>query len=243
MRSKEEMDYSVVLLPTPENGGESFRNSFALTFEAPPTRENSDQWGNTIAHEIFHLWNGWRLRGADYPSTQWFQEGFTEYAATISMVNVGLAATARFREKLAAQVQNYRRLKTSLTGSGTHKGPPLYSGGALVAFCWDVILRHETGGKRGFGDFMRELWRQTGSGERPYEWSDLKASLSAIASYDWDGFYRKYIEGKEALPLPEAFSLAGLKLEEDRDKSARVIEESSATNAAKAIWSSLVKGR
>lgn len=241
MRSKEEMNYSVVLLPAPENGGESFRSSFALTREAPPTRENSDQWGNMIAHEIFHLWNGWRLRGADYPSTQWFQEGFTEYAANISMVNAGLVTPDRFREKLATHVQNYRRLKTSLTGSGTHKGPPLYSGGALVAFSWDVILRHETQGKRGLGDFMRALWRQTGSGERPYSWSDLRAALTSIAPYDWDGFYRKYIDGIERLPLAELFTLADLSLSEQADGTVSVNRDPTATQAAKTTWSSLVK--
>ena len=43
-------DYLVVLLPQIEHGGESFRASFALTLDAAPSRDNLDDWGNTIAH-------------------------------------------------------------------------------------------------------------------------------------------------------------------------------------------------
>ena len=42
--------YLVVLLPQTERGGESFRASFALTLDAAPSRDNLDDWGNTIAH-------------------------------------------------------------------------------------------------------------------------------------------------------------------------------------------------
>jgi predicted metalloprotease with PDZ domain len=193
--------YVVVLLPLVERGGESFRRSFAMTTDVPPSRANSADWGNTIAHEVFHYWNGWRLRGADYAATQWFQEGFTEYAANISMLASGLIDEKGFRQKLAKHVENYSRLKTTLEAPGTHKGPPLYSGGALVAYLWDGMIRRATGGRRTIADFYRELWKETDAGRLPYDWPRIASALNAVAAEDWDGFHHRYIEGSERLPL------------------------------------------
>src|SRR5258705_7444939 len=148
-----------------------------MTVDLPPTRANRPVWGGTLAHEIFHYWNGWRLAGSDYTASQWFQEGFTEYASNVSMVSSSVIEPADFLRKLSDHVGNYQKLTTTLEAIGSHKGPPLYSAGALVAFSWDVLIRHATGGKRNIGDFFATLWRQTQQGHRPYEWKDIREAL------------------------------------------------------------------
>jgi predicted metalloprotease with PDZ domain len=222
-------NYSVVLLPVPDHGGESYRASFAYTFEKAPARASRDEWGHTIAHEIFHYWNGWRLRGADYPSTQWFQEGFTDYFATLATLQSGLITPDDLRRWTDAQIERYKDLKTPLAKPGTHKGPPLYGGGALVALCWDIQIRRASDGKHTLADVMRTLWRNTRNGARTYEWRDIKAALATTAAQDWDGFYRRYIESDERLPLGEIFPLAGLKLNE-------TVEMDANASPAKALW-------
>lgn len=234
--------YSVVLLPMIDRGGEAFRHSFAMTVEAPPSRSNSSDWGNTIAHEIFHFWNGWRLRGTDYAASQWFQEGFTEYVANVAMANAGLIDPDEFRKKLAGHVGKYRKLATTLEAGGSRKGPPLYSGGALVAFSWDVLIRDATGGKRSLGDFLRELWRQTEAGNRSYEWRDIQAALEATAPRDWQAFFNAHIRGNEPLPLGETFSRAGLRLEKAEDGSPLVVIDPAAPASARSLWQALVEG-
>jgi len=236
-------NYLVVLLPVAEDGGESYRRSFALTFAEPPTRANSAAWGNKIAHEVFHLWNGWRLQGADYPSSQWFQEGFTEYAANLSMIGAKLIDEQRFLSLLADHVGNYRKLTTSLEGSGTHKGPPLYSAGALVAFTWDVTILEVTKGERGFGNFLRALWKQTDRGQKPYAWPDIKAALDRAAPYDWEAFYNSHIRGAEPLPLEQTFARVGLHLEMTADGSPRLTIDKTAPASARNRWQSILSGR
>ncbi len=83
MQYKERETYTVVLLPIVDEGGAAYRQSFAYCYEDPSSK-NRAAWANTLAHEIFHYWNYARLRGADYASTQWFQEGFTEYVSNVS---------------------------------------------------------------------------------------------------------------------------------------------------------------
>ena len=206
MGHDEPVSYSVVLLPILDRGGEAFRHSFAMSLDVPPSAANRAEWGNTIAHEVFHYWNGSRMHGADYATSQWFQEGFTEYAANVSLARAGVIDAEGFRKKLSDHVANYGKLTTTLEGGGTRKGPPLYSAGALVAFSWDVMIREATGGKRNLGDFLRELWRRTDQGRRPWEWSDIQAALEATAPLDWQAFHAAHIRGDKPLPLAEIFA-------------------------------------
>jgi predicted metalloprotease with PDZ domain len=225
-------NYLVVLLPQVERGGESFRASFALTVDAAPSRANLNDWGNTIAHEVFHYWNGWRLQGADYASSQWFQEGFTEYAANLALVSGRLSRPDEFFAKLAAHVTKYRTLATPLDAPGTHKGPPLYSGGALVAFTWETMIREATHGERGIGDMLRALMRNTKGGARHYAWSDIQAALESVAPGDWAEFQRRYIHGTEPLPLAEAFARVGLRMSQGDDGAVRIEPDPAASEPA-----------
>ncbi|WP_407910294.1 M61 family metallopeptidase [Lysobacter claricitrinus] len=196
-------DYLVVLLPQADTGGESFRASFALNTTTPGDIATRAVWQNTIAHELFHYWNGWRLRGSDYAATQWFQEGFTDYTANTTLFDAHLLTDAQFRAKVAAHVDAARRLQTPLDAPGTHKGPPLYSGGALVALDWDARIRRATGGKHALDDVFSTLWRSTDHGTRAYAWQDIRAALrSIVPGEDWDILYTRHVAGRE--PIADA---------------------------------------
>ncbi|HVS18917.1 MAG TPA: hypothetical protein VMT18_09985 [Planctomycetota bacterium] len=242
MGSADRGNYLVALLPQRETGGEAFRSSFTLTFAAAPSRENSGVWGNTIAHEVFHMWNGWGLRGADYASSQWFQEGFTEYAANVALAAAGIVTQEAFLAKLAEHVRRSRELSTSLEATGGRKGPPLYSAGALVAFDWDVRIRHATGGTKDLWNVLRALWERTGGGEWPYEWADIEAALAQTADLDWSSVHRDHVAGREPLPLVETFALAGIALRERADGAPELALDPSASEAARALWRALISG-
>jgi predicted metalloprotease with PDZ domain len=235
-------DYLVVLLPQGERGGESFRASFAFTYDSTPTRANRSDWARTIAHEVFHYWNGWRLRGADYQASQWFQEGFTDYIASLALVSGGLTAADDFYAQIAGYVRDSRRLTTPLDAPGSHKGPPLYGAGALVAFIWDIRIREATNGARGVGDLLRELLTSTGNGERPYAWADIEAALQRLAPGDWAGFQARYIHGSEPLPLEEAFAKAGLRVTDGPDGAVRIDPDPAAGEQAKALREVVLRG-
>jgi len=239
MDDREKEVYNVVLLPTADNGGNAFRQSFAYCYTSPD-RDNRDVWGNTLAHEIFHYWNYSRLRGADYQSSQWFQEGFTEYVANLVMVRGKIIDADAFIRKLSHHVNNYRKLTTTLENYGTHKGPPLYSAGALVAFLWDVQIVSASGGRRDIGDLFRNMMVQTDMGGRDYSWKDIKASMEATAEGDWEGFYQSHIRGDEPLPLEAMLPLAGLRLQTLADGSEQVQYDTAATAEAGNVWRSLI---
>ena len=207
-----------------------------------PAHANRSDWAGTIAHEVFHYWNGWRLRGADYQASQWFQEGFTDYIASLALVSGGLTSADDFYAKLATYVRDAKRLATPLDAPGTHKGPPLYGGGALVAFIWDTRIREATNGVRGVGDLVRELLRSTHNGERPYAWTDIEAVLQQLAPGDWAGFQSRYIHGSEALPLDETFGRVGLRITQAPNGAVRVEADPAANESAKVLRHVVMRG-
>jgi predicted metalloprotease with PDZ domain len=239
MYSNEKEIYNVILIPISDEGGNAFRQSFVYC-HTNPDKDNVGVWGNALAHEIFHYWNYARLKGVDYARCQWFQEGFTEYVANLVMVSGGIIDSNAFVDKLSEHVNNYRKLKTSLEDYGTHKGPPLYSAGALVAFMWDVRIRQASGGKRNLGDLFRNLMIQTDSGARGYSWTDIKASLQATADFDWEGFYQIYIKGHEPLPLEASFPMACLRINKLADGSEQVEYDTTGSVEAKTLWHTLI---
>jgi hypothetical protein len=235
-------DYLAVMMPQADRGAQSFRASFALNHDEPPSRANVGAWGNLVAHELLHYWNGWRLKGAEYAATQWFQEGFTEYGANLAMVGAGLVTDEQFNARLARHVATYRRLATPLDAPGTSKGPPLYSGGALVAFTWDGLLREATGGRRGYADVLRGLLRRTDGGARPYAWPDILAVLEALAPGAWAEFHARHVHGTEPLPLDAAFARVGLQLSQDAAGAPVVAPDPAAPAAARRRGDALLRG-
>ncbi len=231
--------YDIVLLPISDEGGNAFHQSFAYCYK-DPNKSNRGAWSSTLAHEIFHYWNYGILKGADYASSQWFQEGFTEYVANLVVTSGGIIDSSAFLSKLSEHIANYRKLATTLENPGTHKGPPLYSGGALVAFMWDVLIRNKSGGKRTIADVFRNLMVQTDQGTRKYVWTDIRSALQATADLDWEAFYQAHIRGSDPLPFQAVLALAGLRLGKLPDGSEHISEDPSAPTEAKIVFRSLV---
>ncbi len=238
MGTRQRENYNVILLPTLETGGEAYRQSFAYSHENP-SAGNRGIWANTLAHELFHYWNGSRLQGRDYSATQWFQEGFTEYVANLTLLVGRITGPDEFLAKLSTHVANYGRLTTSLEAIGNRKGPPLYSAGALVAFSFDAMIRASTQGKSSLGTFFRRLWLNSGEGTEKYAWADIQAALNAVAPGNWADYHERFIRGQERLPLADAFRQTGLQLSLPAVGNPRVSPSPVASSAAKAVWEGL----
>ena len=243
LRFRGEDRYVVVLLPVRDRGAESFRQSFALTVPESPTSASRGAWGNMIAHELFHYWNGWRLRGADYAASQWFQEGFTEYAANLAMVRSGLENGPEFRARLGVHMDRAATLATSLEAPGTHKGPPLYSGGALIAFAMDVMIRDATHDRMELGDVLVALWRDTRGGQRAWNWPMLKQALDTTAPLDWQAFHDAHIAGRTPVPMTALLAKLGQRAEPGTDGKWRVVEDGRSNSGLSARWNAMLAER
>jgi predicted metalloprotease with PDZ domain len=229
---RERRSYLVVLLPLRDRGAESYPHSLVLTTEHAPSRADRAQWGQRLAHEIFHHWNGWRLRGEDYAASRWFQEGLTDYAADLAIAASDIVGPEWLLERLSEATRRGRRLTTSLEAPGTTKGPPLYAAGELALFGWDVRIRAATGGTRGLPDAIRALWAATEGGRRPYGPDDLVAALSAAAPLDWRPIFEREVRSPASFPADDVLELAGLRLVGEGDDRRLV----PATRSGRTLW-------
>src|ERR1044072_8816477 len=92
---------------------EAFEHSAAFSERELPSKENLIGWGNTLAHELFHSWNGAELGPRDYASCQWFSEGFTEYFANLALVQQRLIAEPLFLSKAEKNLGIYALFRSS----------------------------------------------------------------------------------------------------------------------------------
>jgi predicted metalloprotease with PDZ domain len=209
--------YLLTLFAADETDAEAYASSAAFTERDALTSNNRIGWGNTIAHELFHSWNGIRIAGHDYPSSQWLGEGFTEYFANLALVQEGLISTTLFRSMIEKNLGLYTCFRSSplfadvsLVDAGKNKRRNrlgVYEGGWAAAFTLDMEIRHLTGGRRTLRDFMRAMLTRYGA--TPYSIEDVIAVASDVAGADMSSLFQRYVIGTEMLPLEESLRRAG----------------------------------
>ena len=232
--------YLAVFLEDPDMGGESFRSTHALSADpssAPAT------WGRLIGHEVFHYWNGQRLRGADYTTSQWFQEGMSEYYAILSMARNGFITPEGALAELSRHLRAHRGFARSLAASGNRKDRGFYGTATLVAFILDVKIRDATSERHSLDELMRQMWTTFGAVDRPYTQADVLEAGRVIAGIDLAPFFHIHIEGDLPLPLDAVLPLVGLRLERNADGEESLVEDSAAPRHLQDRWRSLIGGR
>lgn len=233
---------------------EAYAKSAAFTEHDALTKDNLIRWGNTVAHEFFHSWNGHAIKGEDYESTQWFSEGFTEYYANLALVRQRLIDDELFIKKMENNLGLYLYFNASPAFDGaslkeagakkTRYRLGVYDGGWAAAFCLDVIIRSETKGKKSLDDLMRLMYERFGLTSKKYRYDDLIAAASEIAGRDMSEFFKKYVEGKEQLPVLDCLKRSGFEgYTQFYDGEIYIKKTAKATAAQSAIQQGLLRDK
>lgn len=200
--------------------GEAYSRSAAFTSQDEITRNSLILWGNFLAHELFHFWNGQQIRGAERDNRQWFSEGFTEYFANLTLIREKLISEDLFIKKIEKHLALYLYFKSapafqgvSLVQAGARKGfnrPGVYNGGWTVAFCLDFLIKEKTSGKKTLDDFMRAMYENYGLTNKPYRYEDIIETASEVANHNFKPFFESYVSGTETIPLNDYLKKYGL---------------------------------
>ncbi len=203
------------------DAGEAFASSSVTTLRVPPEEIGIPMWGNTLAHELFHLWNSSWLRSTPTDSTEWFSEGFTEYYANRAMLSTGLISQEVFLAKANKHLGAYAfwqdrpMFGATLAEAGRDKTRHtfgVYDGGWNVAWCLDVMLRSRPTASS-LDDYMRVLFRDFASSQRAYSYSDLMRNAEAMLGPDGRTLFERSVGGSALLPLDRAAHSLGLDLQ------------------------------
>jgi predicted metalloprotease with PDZ domain len=87
-----------------------------------------------------------------------------------------------------------------------------YPKGSLTGLLLDISIRDATNNAHSLDDVMRALYTRDYKAGKGFTTADLLSLLKEVGMPDAEGFYRRYINGREPLPYAEVLRKAGLEL-------------------------------
>jgi predicted metalloprotease with PDZ domain len=227
-------------VPDPIEFGGGLEHSYSH-FNILPAPAFADEAGNLggfvnplVSHELFHLWNVKRIRPAelwpyDYTREQytpllWWSEGVTDYYADVSNLRAGLWTEGDFVQNVQNnidQVDGAPEPWSAEDGSAAtwidevfvNSSQLYYPKGSLLGLLLDVSIRDATNGAKSLDDVTRALFTRFAARRRGFATADLLALLRETGMPDVDGFYRRYVDGREPLPYETVLPKAGFAIE------------------------------
>ncbi len=209
------------------------------------TREGYLDWLGLVSHELFHAWNGKRLRPRElgpfdyehetYTRSLWVVEGITSYYGDLMVRRAGFTTRKEYLKGLSKAIESVQstpgRAVQSLAESSfdawiklyrrdentANSSISYYTKGELAAFLLDARIRRATGGKRSLDDALR-LAYQRFSGERGYLPEEFRKVLEEVAGTDLGPWLARSVEGTEELDYTEALDWYGLRFAPEAEK-------------------------
>lgn len=198
-------------------------------FLPPPTRQASLRnsfYTRVIAHEFFHVWNPKLIYPAelaefDYQDSiriksMWFIEGLTEYYAKLTLVRSGVLPPSNLYEEMKNIALSDTRDDLeylSLRAAEVGVANSMYTKGALLAFFMDIECRDKTDNKKSLDDAILYFNREFGQKKKSYNDKKVIKIIKEATGVNFKNFYKKYIRGKELIPVSPYFEKAGLSYE------------------------------
>lgn len=188
-----------------------------------------------FSHEFFHSWNVKRLRPSDmvpyrYSDAQptrwlWVSEGITDYYANVALVRGGVTDSTGFYKAIAGEI-------TATDGAGAvslsdaslsvwvdptnSMSGIYYPKGGLAGFLLDIMIRDASDNKNSLDTVMRTLYNTTYKHGKGFTSADWWSEVSrASGGKSFDEFRRRYIDGREPMPVDTVLALAGLRVVRD----------------------------
>lgn len=232
--------YVCLNLITEAGGGLEHCDSAVLMTSrwATRTRKAYVGWLELASHELFHVWNGKRLRpfalgpfdyeGEAHTRSLWVVEGITDYYGDLLLHRAGLTTREEFLASLSDKIEALQttpgRAVHSIVDSSFDAWIKLYRPdentpntsisyyikGSVVAFLLDARIRRISHGRRSLDDVMREAYERY-SGEYGYAEHEFRALVEEVARASFDSFWASALDGTGELDYAEALTTLGLR--------------------------------
>lgn len=257
--------YVILNLITESPGGLEHRDSCVLMTNRwrTRTRESYLDWLELVSHELFHAWNGKRLRPAElgpfdfenevYTRSLWMVEGVTTYYGDLLVHRAGFSTPKEYLKGLSKQIEALqttpgRRVQSLEDASydawikyyrrdenWVNSGTSYYIKGSVMAFLLDARIRRATGGRRSLDDALRLAWQRY-SGERGYRPDEIRRTLEEVAGIDLRDWLERALEGLDELDYTEALDWYGLRFTESEPEKASEKEKAGEPRELPAAW-------
>jgi predicted metalloprotease with PDZ domain len=224
-------------------GGLEHARSQVLGVEEAAFREPAaaQRFLRLLAHELFHAWNGKRIRPRElgpfdytrevYTPLLWLVEGVTSYYELLCAYWAGVLTQRELLQQLALDVERLAhtpgRFALSVRDSsllawvklyaaspdGVNRFPSYYLKGELIAWLLDLWIVSHSEGKRRLRDGLLGLWERTR--QRPHEGlteEEVLHILQESTGVPLAGMLRQWLSERAELPYEEILKRVGLQL-------------------------------
>lgn len=240
--------YVVFNLLTEAGGGLEHRDSCTLMSSRwkARTREGYLDWLGLVSHELFHAWNGKRLRPVElgpfdfeaenYTRSLWVVEGFTSYYGDLLVHRAGFSTRKEILKELSKTIETLQTtparkvqalddasfdawIKFYRRDENTpNSATSYYTKGSVVGFLLDAHIRRATGGRKSLDDALR-LAYQRFSGDRGFRPDELRHTFEEVAGVGLGDWLARAVDTTAELDYGEALDWYGLRFaESDPDK-------------------------
>jgi predicted metalloprotease with PDZ domain len=185
-----------------------------------------------VAHEFFHIVTPLSVHSEDvhyfdyinptFSKHLWMYEGVTEYFAQHFQVYEGLISNEEFYEEIMNKVKTSNffddTMSFTLMSENIMDAPydknyiNVYSKGALIGMCIDILMREESNGQRSMLSLMKELSNKYGV-NKPFKDDEIIAEITKMTYPSVGVFLQKHVVGTTPIDYNEFFKKVGLTLD------------------------------
>lgn len=203
--------------------------------EAMPLAALEDAMIDIVAHEFFHIVTPLSVHSEDvhyfdyidptFSKHLWMYEGVTEYFAQHFQVYEGLVTAEEFYTQIMDKIKTSKYFDDNMSFTVMSENilnepyaknyVNVYSKGALIGMCIDILMREESNGQRSMLSLMKELTAKYGV-EKPFNDDELISEISAITYPSIAEFLNTHVVGDTPIDYNTFFTKVGLKLGEAR---------------------------
>lgn len=224
--------YLSTLSPTDAKGFGALEHPTATTVVMPemmPKDELVEEMKNVVSHEFFHIVTPLTIHSKevqyfDYNAPKmskhlWMYEGVTEYFANLFQINQDLIDEEDFYSRISEKIQRANTLDDTmpftimsanvLTEPYKDQYLNVYEKGALIGMCLDIIIRENSGGKRGILDLMHQLSNEYGV-SKPFNDDELFAKITSLTYPEVGAFLNTYVSGPTPIPYYDYLAKVGV---------------------------------
>lgn len=160
-----------------------------------------------IAHEHFHIWNGYYLFPYEGKEGQllWFKEGLTDYYALMTLVNAGLISSEEFLNNI---LELYIKYNSETKLDDTLKG-------FFIFLALDMEIRKGTNNLKSLNNFIKNISLRSEFWQRGYTLADIKSELLKLYYCDISDFFDKFLNNNNKINIDAYFSFLGISSKKD----------------------------
>jgi predicted metalloprotease with PDZ domain len=156
-----------------------------------------------------------------YTPLLWWSEGVTDYYADLASLRSGLWTDDMFLHNAMMDIQQVEQapepwseedgsVATWISEVFVNSSQLYYPKGALTGMLLDVAVRDATDNVHSIDDVMRALYARYYQKGKGFTTEQLLSLLREFGMRDVDGFYERYINGRDPLPYEAVLPKAGI---------------------------------